>query len=107
MSNVFQRLEENCLLTCLYYKTEHGPNHFRYFLVIHVKEIVSSNQVKLILFLFQAMAKELRESVQCKVCSLREALAQLCAAHVARSKNVRALSRRVQNLLVKKHLINI
>ncbi len=45
------------------------------------------------------MAQELRESLQRKVYPLWKALAQLCAAHVARSEDIRGVSRRVQNLL--------
>ena len=39
LSNVFQRLENNCLFACAYFKTEFGHNHYRYILVIRKKDI--------------------------------------------------------------------
>lgn len=32
VSNVFQKLEENCLFACAYFRTEYGLSHFRYIL---------------------------------------------------------------------------
>lgn len=32
-SNVFHRLEQNCLLALVHFKTEQGPSHFRYIMV--------------------------------------------------------------------------
>ncbi len=34
ISNVFQKLEENCLYACAYFRAEYGLNHFRHLLVI-------------------------------------------------------------------------
>ena len=42
-SNVFQKLEENCLLAFAYFRTENGNGHLRYLLVPILIKIIAIN----------------------------------------------------------------